>query len=264
VDINHLRRLAAEVDDEHREAMRTFGDDFARSVFDADAETRASRRNFLRGIGLGGAAMTVGTTTVLLPALTGAAAAQESTTTTVEAVPISAAPTTTPPSAAQPEDKAILGFAQSIELAAVTAYGVAADSKLLTGDLLTIADTFRSHHLQHAEAMAGQAGKLAPAVANESVLTAFGPRLTEAKNLEELLTAIYEFENLAASTYTMALGVVQGTNPAALIASILPIEARHAVVWGQALEFEPQRYVPTFEDPDAALTPDEFPIREEQ
>ena len=89
VDWNRLRRLAAEVDDEHREAMRTIHDDLGAAVFGADDQARASRRRFLQGLGLGGTVLTVGATSI---ALASAAGAQ---TTTTGGPTTTGAPTTT-------------------------------------------------------------------------------------------------------------------------------------------------------------------------
>jgi hypothetical protein len=45
-----------------------------------------------------------------------------------------------------------------------------------------------------------------------------------------MLTAAAELENIAVATHTEVVGALQGTDGAALIASILVVEARHVVV----------------------------------
>ncbi len=253
MDLNRLRRLAAEVDDEHHEAMRSLHDDLGNTIFAADAETRASRRSFLRGLGLGGAVLTVGTTTIAMSAVT--AGAQTTTTTP----PAATTTTTTPPKQPTNEDLVILAFAQSLELAAVQAYVLAAP-KLAGSGVLPIALAFAGHHEQHAQAFAGLAGKAALGIANQSILAVFGPLIEAARTETEVLKIAFDLETTAASTYVAVLGQLEGTNPATTVASILPIEARHAVVIGQALELPLDEISPSFETPDDGVTPSEYPI----
>jgi rubrerythrin len=253
VDYNQLRRLVADVDEEHREAMRSFTDDLGAQVFDADDATRSARRDFLRGVGFGAAALTVGGATLLVPAMT--AAAQEP-----QPMPISAV--TTSPRRPTPEDIQVLLFAQSVELAAAEGYRLAADTGLISEEVTPVALGFRQHHLEHARGVGAQAGSGARGRPNRAVVAEFGPRLQAATNERELLEVAFELEMAAASTYAFALGAVQATRSAELMAAIMPIEARHAVVLGEVLGLDPSEYIPTFEDPDAGLTPDAYPIEE--
>jgi hypothetical protein len=65
-------------------------------------------------------------------------------------------------------DVAILNSALAAELEAIAAYGVGAGSGLLKGAVLALAGTFRGHHQQHADVLAGAIARLGgkPAVAN--------------------------------------------------------------------------------------------------
>jgi hypothetical protein len=58
----------------------------------------------------------------------------------------------------------------------------------------------------------------------------------------------------------MLLGELHGTDAAALVASILPIEARQAVVLGEAIGLPLAETVPELESTDASLDPGDFPI----
>jgi hypothetical protein len=110
--------MAAEVDDEHREAMRTIHDDLASALVSRD-DGPADRRSFLRGAGFSGLVVAVGGLTLSLDAMVHAAAAQTSTTTTTAGSTTSGAPTTTTtlaPRQPDDDDRALLGFLQSIEL----------------------------------------------------------------------------------------------------------------------------------------------------
>ena len=254
MDLNRLRRLAAEVDDEHREAMRTIHDDVGTAVFDADEQARANRRGFLRRLGVGGTVLTVGTTAVVLTAR--GAGAQ---TTTAPGTTVPATTTTLPPKQPTNEDLVILAYAQSLELAAVEAYKLAAP-KLAGSAVLPVAVTFAAHHEQHAQAFGGLAGKAALGIANQSIIEAFGPRLESARTEAEVLRIAWELETAAASTYVAVLGEIESTNSAATIASIQPIEARHAAVIGQALELPLSELAPAFVSADDAALPADYPI----
>jgi len=270
VDANRLRRLAAEVDREHCASM---------GGVRADLERTLDRRALVRRIG--GFAVAIAGVSVAIPALATAAGAQQSTTTvgsqgasttaggagTTSAATTAApsAPTTTttlPPSKPQPVDLAFLSFAQSVELAAVQAYGLALASTLLSDDVAAVALAFQNHHRDHAQAFAGMAGKAATGVANQSLLTAFNPQFQTASTEAGILQAAFALETAAASTYTAGLAQIIGTDPAYLVGSILPIEARHAVVLGEALDLDLDAYSPVFETTTNALSPAQYPIVE--
>jgi hypothetical protein len=276
VDTNELRRLAAEVDDEHCAAMRELSDRLAAEVVDAGPAASPSRRSFLRRLGLSGAA--IGTGAIALPVMARAAAAQATTTTTIGTEPVGAFPTTTvvaagatttvapgpitiaPPKKPTPEDVAVFSFAQSLELALVQAYEAVVGTGILAADVQTLAAEFASHHSQHGQAFAGLAGKAGTATANQSILAKFGPLVASAKTQVELLTLLFDLENTTASTYTAALDQLTGTDGAAVVASIQPIESRHALVLGQVAELDPSKYLIPFLKPDDAVTPADYPI----
>lgn len=257
MDWKRLRRLAAEVDDEHREAMRAIHDDLGDAIFGTGEGAQASRRRFLQGLGLGGSVLAVGATGVALTA--GSAGAQTSTTTggpTTTTVP--ATTTTLPPKSPSPEDMVALAFTQSIELAVAKGYELALPK--LGAEVLPVATAFAGHHQQHGQAMAGLAGKLATNTANQTLLAEFEPLFADAPDEAVTLKILFTMENAAASSYTSLLGQLTGTNGSQLVASILPIEARHAVVLGQALNLGLRELSPQFEDPSKAVTIGQYPI----
>lgn len=215
LDAHLLRRLAAEVDDEHRESMRTLIDDLA-----------PLGRRVLVGSAVGAGALLLGSLK---------AAAADGTTTTA------------PPRQPDDADLSILVFAQSLELTAVAAYDAALNSNLLQPGPSEVAKLFRSHHLEHAQAMAGAAGKAAKNMANKALLAKFGPILQAAKDQNAVLDAAFQIENAAAATYGQALALLKATDSAALVASIQPVEARHAAVLGRVLRKNPNDYLPAFD-----------------
>lgn len=233
-----LRQLAADVDDQHHEAMATIHEDLREVHFGETSRTLAgSRRNFLRNAGLGGAALTIGSTLVPFSRLMPAAWAQQTL-----------------------SDGDLAAFAESVELAAVEAYTATIETGLLDGGVVDVAEIFREHHREHAEAFAGVASQDATGEANQAVLDVFGPLIADAADQAALLQIAQDLENGAASTYFYSLGVLQDRDAALAVATILPIESQHAVVLGQALGQELEEYVPTFQGQEGALSPTEYPV----
>ena len=108
MDLKRLRRLAREVDDQHRAAMREIHDELDSSAptDPTDPGGHDGRRAFLRGVGLGGAALTVGGSAVALAA---SGAGAQTTTTAGDTTTTEPATTTTEvPKAPTAEDLEIL------------------------------------------------------------------------------------------------------------------------------------------------------------
>ncbi|HEX9260560.1 MAG TPA: ferritin-like domain-containing protein, partial [Acidimicrobiales bacterium] len=77
-----------------------------------------------------------------------------------------------------------------------------------------------------------------------------------------LLTVAFDIENAAAATYLAGIGKLENLNAAALAASVLPIESRHAVVLGQAIGLAPKDFLPALQSTADALDPADYPIQE--
>jgi hypothetical protein len=178
----------------------------------------AFRRRLL-GIGLGGTAVS------LLPWLVGRASA---TTTTSGTSDTTAATTTTaPPKRPSDADVSLLGFAQTVEIAAFRLYEAALATDDFSEDEQAVIATFHDAHQAYAQSLSGFLGRDAPQVLNpiyDEMLDAFsGDRAS-------VLEAAYSLESAAVATHTDILGQLQGTDGAALIASILIVEAAHGTV----------------------------------
>lgn len=238
ITTRELRQLAADVDDQHHEAMATIHDRLAEVHRGETGRLLAgSRRHFLRNAGLGGLALSVGSSLVPMSRLLPAAWAEESMT-----------------------EGELAAFAQSVELAAVEAYTAAIGTGLLDGSVVDVAEIFRGHHTDHAGALGGIASQDAVDEPNQALLDALAPQLEDAADQEAVLTLAQDLENSAAATYFYALGVLQDRDAALAAATILPVEGQHAVVLGQALGQELEEYVPTFQGQDGAISPAEFPV----
>lgn len=229
-----LRRMVADVDDQHREAMDTFVEDNRALIF----ESGPSRRRFLAGLGLGSAALVVGSAVVPMGRLVPAAWSQTA-----------------------PGDGDIATFAASVEYAAVAAYKAAAESgKVKTKAILEAATKFAGHHQQHGDAFKA-AGTNPDVAANQAVLDMVTPQLTAAKTENEVVALAYGLENAAAATYIFALGVLTTEKAYNAVASVMPVEAQHAVALGFVLgkSLDDKAFMPSFETQDGALDPAEFP-----
>ncbi len=156
---------------------------------------------------------------------------------------------------------ALAAFAESVELAAVEAYTAAAKSgKVTTKAVLDAATMFAGHHKEHAAAFGGAAKKAATKKPNPKLLTAVAGQLTAAKDEKAVLKIAYDLENAAAATYLFALGATTDKGALALMASILPVEAQHAVVLGSVLALPATTTIPAFETQTGAVKPADFPI----
>jgi rubrerythrin len=221
----------------------------------------ASRRRFLQAAGLGGALSA-------LPVLARAAGAQSgsststaaSETTTASTTP--ATTTTAPPKRPTAEDEALLGFAQSVELAAVAAYGAVlgrAADLAIPADVSPVIQVLREHHRAYSQSLSGLLGRVAPNSENAAVLDQLGGPF-ETGSLDEALAAATELENTAVATHTALLGKLQGTDGAALVASILVGEARHATLLAAIAGSAELMPTAGADEIDAALTADDYPV----
>jgi rubrerythrin len=232
-----LRHLAGDVDDMHRDAMRTFREEIG-ELHATTRSLRATRRQVLGRAGVAGAALAIG------PAL----------------VPVSRI---VPRAAAQGlDDPTIAAFAESVELAAVAAYSAAAG--VLSAEVKPVAALFAQHHQEHAEAFGALAGDKATGMANAKLVEALTPTLQGIEDQTAALEFAFGLENQAAVTYAFALTAL--TVPAAIkgTATILPIESAHAAALGMALAKPVPDIFPTgaFESADLAdgVDPAKFPL----
>jgi hypothetical protein len=244
-----LRQLTEHADEQHREAMKTIHEDLAEAHLGrSDPELVANRRNFMRNLTLGGAAVAFGAALVPAAGLVPAAMAQTATTT----------------SATLPEaDLSLVRFAQGLELSAQAAYVAMAGTGKLQGQELETARLFGRHHGQHADALAallpkpttGDTTPTTVAAANARILALFSPRISSAPDANALIQIAFDIETGAASTYQLAMGRLTNWQTATAVATIEPIEAQHATVWGQTLNLPIEQWMPAFQTTAAALDP---------
>jgi hypothetical protein len=187
----------------------------------ADAQPPAGLRRRLIGAGL------IGLAGSLAPRLAARASATTPENTTETST--GATTTTAPPQQPTPDDVEVLGFAQSIELAAAQLYKAALDAGSLGDEVLAIVVPVHQAHVAYAQALNGLLGRGAPGEASTEVVDAS----TEGFGGDEagFLAAAYQLEDTAVATHSELIGQLAGTDGAALLASILIAEARHATVF---------------------------------
>ena len=248
-----LRRLTEHADEQHREAMKTIHEDLGEAhLATQDPVAVANRRSFMRNLTLGGAAVAFGTALVPAAGLVPAAMAQTATTTAASDLPDA--------------DLTLVRFARSLELAAKAAYGGMIATGKMQGAPLESARTFARHHGDHADAFTALLPKETPTgttpttapAANDKILLLFTPRITSAPDENALMQIAFDLETSAASTYQLAMGTFESWETAAVAAGIEPIEAQHAVVWGQTLDLPTDQWLPAFQTTAAALNPSQY------
>ena len=238
---SELRAAMREVDDQHRSGMAAMPEQIAEIHAGEGARLLSPERKRILSGKQTGFALAIGTAfltfrQLLTPGVSALAAAGD-------------------------DVAALAAFAQSVELAAVEAYKAAAGSgKVTTKAVGEAAALFAGHHTEHAAAFGGAAKAAASNKPNPKLLAAIGGQLTAAKDEAAILKIAYDLENAAAATYLFALGATTDKGALGLMASILPVEAQHAVVLGSVLALPATKTIPGFETDTAAVKPADFPI----
>ena len=197
-----------------------------------------SRRRFLQVAGVGGLTISVGSVLPVEP-LVGLAGAQTS------------------------SDGEVAAFLESVELALVEAYTVATQpEKLTTPEVIEVAKSISSHHRDHANAFGAAAVDAATGAANPMLLDELRAELEDAGTEDEVLERLFDFENAATATHLFVSGAFERVDDRALAASVLPVEAQHAVAVGALLELDSSALVPVFETGERAWEPDRYPVAE--
>lgn len=255
-DRRAIRSLADEVDRLHDESMRALRNDASSPPTGPERAGlldigQDSRRSFLKKVGIGSAALTVGGTVLPIGRFLPAAGAQDSD--DDEAGAAGADPD------AEAGRKAV-AFAQTFELAAVIAYGLAADRFAQLGDTerRELAEQFGEHHSQYADAIGTNILVLTPehateVVADDRLLADLEPALGRARDANGVAQVLKDLEERAAATYFDLLDVLTDPADAKNAALILPVTAQRAVVWSTTLQLDPAEYLLTFQaESDAA------------
>ncbi len=185
----------------------------------SDSATGASgtvsrlRRRTVLGVGVGAAAS-------LLPMLSARAGAAGSRVAGAGAAP--------PPQRPTEADIEVLAALQQIELSVLALYDQAIALSGWPAVQAAVVTTFRESHAAYAQAIGALLGVDAPGDADQEFVDRFATEFgrTPTKAME----AAAELESALVATHLAALGRLEGTDGAALVASIQIAEARHTTV----------------------------------
>lgn len=134
------------------------------------------------------------------------------------------------PSALTPptkDDRALLAFANAAEFAARDLYAAAAAMPMFSAEQAAMLVGFHDHHRAAAQAFAGLIGSAATNVRSDAVYNAFRSKFMGTDE-NAVFDVLRELENTLVATHLTLVGTLEGTEGAALVASVLSIQARHA------------------------------------
>jgi len=200
------------------------------------ASAPRTRRQVLRTLGVGSVAVVIGSAVVPLAAV-------------FDAAPVGAA-----------DDGATAAFLQSVELAAVQGYGQASFAgRVTTPAAVSALSAYVAHHTAHAQAIGQYATGGSTGVPNPTLVSALGGQLAATSDEAGVLTVLSTFETALASTYLAAVGTLSANAARVLCASILVVEAEHAIVLGLGAGTALATLVPAFVTEDPKIDPTKYP-----
>ena len=151
--------------------------------------------------------------------------------------------TTSPPRRPTDADIELLAYAQQAELAARDLYHAALENGS-AGDQPGSVAALAAHHDAASQAISSMIGRNAPQDRLETLFTSFKPSISGAS----FATSAHQLENTLVATHQSLLGKLEGTEGAALVASVMITEARHVVALAALAGLSPAS------DADAYLT----------
>jgi hypothetical protein len=178
-----------------------------------------------------------------------AAAPDEETTTT----------TTAPPTRPSAGDQPLLTYAESCEKACAQLYELALDAGGFDGVQLELVTILREHHVANANALAGINGVDGAKEPTGSIIAEYERAVTNGDR-DRRVQSLLELEERMVATHLSLLGVLEGTDGAARVASIVSAGSRRCVVLGQSSQASQADFLPSFERVALAFGPDEFPV----
>jgi hypothetical protein len=238
-----IRRVVDEGDEPQRDGAAPADGPGAAPATGPDAPL-ASRRSFVRNLGLGAVAFgAVATSGVALASGAGAVTATDE-----------------PPELAE-SDRQILRFLQSVELAGVAGYATALDTRVLGPEAVETLRTFQHYHRDHAQAFGALLDtSVQVSVPNPGVTAPLVASISSAADEEGVLRALYGYEESAAATLLRSLGLAESWLVAGPIATILPIDGMQAVVLGAMADVPESEWMPAFGTVDGAFQPAAQPV----
>lgn len=124
-------------------------------------------------------------------------------------------------------DIKLLAFAQTLELTTRDVYVNVVGRKSLGDDERALLEQFHAHHVAYEQTLNGLLSKNAANKRDEVIYESFVAKLSEAQNF---WSALLEIENTMIASHTKAIETIESAKVAALLASMITVEARHAAI----------------------------------
>lgn len=124
-------------------------------------------------------------------------------------------------------DSKILAFVHTLELTTRDVYVSVVGRKSLGDDERALLEQFHAHHVAYEQTLNGLLSKDAASKRDEAIYATFIAKLSESPNIWQVLL---EIENTMIASHTKAIETLESAKNAALVASIIMVEARHAAI----------------------------------
>ena len=124
-------------------------------------------------------------------------------------------------------DIKLLAFAHTLELTTRDIYIVAVARKSLSDDERALLEQFHANHVAYEQSLNGLLSKNAVTKRDDAIYASFSAKLSEAQNI---WLALLEIENIMIVSHTKAIETIESAKVAALVASMITVEARHAAI----------------------------------
>ena len=124
-------------------------------------------------------------------------------------------------------DIKLLAFAHTLELTTRDIYIVVVARKSLSDDERALLEQFHANHVAYEQSLNGLLSKNAVTKRDDAIYASFSTKLSEAQNI---WLALLEIENIMIASHTKAIETIESAKVAALVASMIMVEARHAAI----------------------------------
>lgn len=124
-------------------------------------------------------------------------------------------------------DIKLLAFAHTLELTTRDIYIVAVARKSLSDDECALLEQFHANHVAYEQSLNGMLSKNAVTKRDDAIYASFSAKLSEAQNI---WLALLEIENIMIASHTKSIETIESAKVAALVASMITVEARHAAI----------------------------------
>ena len=124
-------------------------------------------------------------------------------------------------------DIKLLAFAHTLELTTRDTYAAAVARKSLSDDERALLEQFHANHVAYEQSLNGLLSKNAMTKRDDAIYASFSAKLSEAQNI---WLALLEIENIMIASHTKAIETIESAKVAALVASMITVEARHAAI----------------------------------